>query len=133
MANNNNLKPFQKGDPRINRRGRPKKFDLIAQLSKTLLDELVPYGSDQRLMTRLEAILREWASSGDFHKQLAFVQYAYGKVPDNDVAEDRNSTIVVNWGKTITSHTVYDSDEDRPSIFDYDGDDDVHPLLMNTI
>lgn len=130
MANTQNLKPFKKGDSRINRRGRPRKSDIIAQLSKTLLDEQVPSGPNHRLITRLEAILREWLDSGNFQKQLAVIHYAYGKIPDNAVTEDRNSTIIVNWGKTITSHAVYDPDEDRPSIFD-DDEDDVHPQLID--
>jgi hypothetical protein len=33
-------------------------------------------------MTRLEVILRDWAGSKDVQKQIALVQYGYGKPPD---------------------------------------------------
>ena len=33
-------------------------------------------------MTRLEIILRDWAGSKDAQKQIALVQYGYGKPPD---------------------------------------------------
>jgi hypothetical protein len=33
-------------------------------------------------MTRLENILRNWAASKEVAKQLAFVQYGYGKPPE---------------------------------------------------
>jgi hypothetical protein len=131
MANNQNLKSFTKGDTRINRRGRPRNIDLARLLSQPIADELVPYGPDGSNITVVEAILRDWAASDEFKKQLAFVQYAFGKVPKNNATEDSDSTIIVNWGKTITSQVVYDSPEDRPSLFDYDDENDLHPPLLN--
>ena len=44
MANNpnakDNLKPFVKGDPRINRKGRPKSFDAWRKLNRDVLGEI---------------------------------------------------------------------------------------------
>jgi hypothetical protein len=37
---------------------------------------------DGELMTRVERILRDWSESKDVQKQIAFVQYGYGKPPD---------------------------------------------------
>jgi len=37
---------------------------------------------DGEVMTRIEVILRDWAGSKDAQKQIALVQYGYGKPPD---------------------------------------------------
>jgi hypothetical protein len=76
MANEQNLKPFKKGDKRINRRGRPKSFDALRQLAQTIAHEDISDG-----MTVTEAILRKWAGSKDPRLQMAFIEYAYGKPP----------------------------------------------------
>jgi hypothetical protein len=129
MPNNNNLVPFEKEDSRINRRGRPRKADLVAQLSKDLLDELVPYGRDGLQITRLEAILRGWLDSNNFTKQLGVLHYAYGKAPDQDLTEESNATIIVNWGKTITAETIYHRDDDDPRNFGNYDDDRPDPVI----
>lgn len=74
------LIPFKKGDPRINRKGRPKSFDELRTLAKQIAHEPVKAG-DKRL-TVIEAIMRQWAQSKDPRLVQAFVAYAYGKVPD---------------------------------------------------
>ena len=82
-------KGFVKGDPRVNRAGRPRTFDALRSLSVQLAHEpaldadgkpvIGPHG---KAVTRAELILRDWANSGDFQKQAKFLEYAFGKIPD---------------------------------------------------
>ena len=86
MANEQNLKPFVKGDPRINRKGRPKNFDALRALAKMIANEKIE-GKDTNgqpvIMSRVELILRSWASSkGNWQLQKQFIEVAYGKVKD---------------------------------------------------
>ena len=73
-------RPFVPGDPRINRKGRPKSFNTLRALTKQIAIEAI---SDNELdMSRVEAIIRDWMGSPDFNKQKAALELAYGKVPD---------------------------------------------------
>lgn len=91
MANEQNLTPFKKGDPRINRKGRPRTFDAARTLAQEIAHEVAlsdgkPLIIDGHKVTVIEAILRKWATSKDARLQMAFVEYAYGKPPQrNDV------------------------------------------------
>ena len=86
--NDGNLKPFKKGDVRINRKGRPKTFDALRELSRTISHEVVrkpdgePVVMGGHALTVVEAILRQWAQSKNPALQLRFMEIAYGKVPD---------------------------------------------------
>jgi hypothetical protein len=73
-------RPFRTGDRRINRRGRPRNFDALRELCQKVCHEKVTL--DDEVLTRLEVILRDWASSKDAQKQIALVQYGYGKPVD---------------------------------------------------
>jgi len=75
-----NLKPFKKGDPRINRKGRPKNFDALRKLAQEIGNEVDP--ADTKLRTTIETILRNWAKCKVPVLQKSFVEIAYGKVPD---------------------------------------------------
>lgn len=86
MANPNPSKPFTKGDPRINRRGRPKNFDALRALAQQISHEAAikngePLVIDGHVVTVTEAILRQWAQSKDSRLQMAFIEVAFGKVP----------------------------------------------------
>lgn len=81
MAGRDNLKPFVKGDPRINRKGRPKNFDKLRELAKQIANEAITTKDGAVTMTTIEAILRRWAASGNPQLQKQFVEVAYGKVP----------------------------------------------------
>lgn len=77
---------FTKGDPRINRKGRPKSFDALRALAQQIAHEAAtvngePLVIEGRIVTVTEAILRKWAQSKDPRLQMAFVEIAYGKVP----------------------------------------------------
>ena len=102
MANNQHLNSFTKGDSRINRRGRPRNIDLVRLMAQPIGQELVPYGPDGRMITTVEALLRDWAESDEFKKQLAFVQYAFGKPPKTEPNQERDVQIVVNWDNVVT-------------------------------
>ena len=74
-------KGFVKGDPRINRLGRPKHFDQFRKLAQRISHEKV-IGPDGDTLTRVESILRSWSRSKQPALQLAFVAYCYGKPPE---------------------------------------------------
>ena len=87
MANNphaaDNLKPFVKGDPRINRKGRPKNFDALRILAQEVLNGKVMTSDGSVAMSRVQIILTDWAQSRDVRKQQALVEIAYGKTPQS--------------------------------------------------
>ncbi|MGH8092271.1 MAG: hypothetical protein ACREIF_02195 [Chthoniobacterales bacterium] len=72
-------KGFVKGDARINRKGRPRGFDELRKRAIEIALESVCSGSD---VTTIDAILRSWAFSPEPTLQKAFVEIAYGKVPN---------------------------------------------------
>lgn len=74
-----NLKPFEKGDKRINRRGRPKDLLGLRKLAQSIAHETLP---GDKAMTVAEALMRKWAGSHDARLQIKFVEYGFGKVPD---------------------------------------------------
>ena len=80
MANEQNLKPFTKGDKRINRKGRPRSFDALRQLAQEIAHEEL-LQKDGSTITVTQAILKKWAGSNDARLQMAFIEYAYGKPP----------------------------------------------------
>ena len=82
-AGHSNLRPFAKGDPRINRKGRPKNFDALRSLAKVISEEPHPAEKqDGKNWTRIETMLRTWVASSNPVLQKAFVEIAYGKTPD---------------------------------------------------
>jgi hypothetical protein len=102
MANNpkaaDNLKPFVKGDKRINRKGKPRSFGELRELAQQIAHEEVKAG-DKRL-TVIEAIMRSWAQSKDPRLVQAYVAYAYGKPPEKleGPGEKGEHIIKFDWG-----------------------------------
>lgn len=85
-------KGFVKGDPRINRKGRPKSFDAFRELAQQIAHEeaqsrdpntgeLVPVVIAGRKVTTAELVLRKWFQSKDARLQMHVMEVAFGKVP----------------------------------------------------
>lgn len=76
-------KPFVKGDPRINRKGRPRSFDALRKLAQSIADEVARSADGQQieidghLVTQAEAVMRSLIKSNPER----FIEIAYGKVP----------------------------------------------------
>ena len=86
MANPKPSNSFKKGDPRINRKGRPRSFDALRELAQQIAHEEAKAGGSQiviggHVVTVAEAILRSWATSKDARLQQAFIEVAFGKTP----------------------------------------------------
>lgn len=87
MANTQNLKPFTKGDPRINRKGKPKNFDALRELAQQIAHEEAktqdgtPVVIAGRKVTNAELVLRKWMASKDARLQMHVMEVAFGKVP----------------------------------------------------
>jgi hypothetical protein len=97
-------KPFVKGDPRINRKGRPKSFDALRELAQQIAHEKAISGGQPvvingRTATLAEVIIRSWAMSKNPLLQRAFIEIAFGKVPDKlDVTSGGEKMCIVIRG-----------------------------------
>lgn len=83
------LKPFVKGDPRINRKGRPKSIGMLREMAKEIVNEEVEVKGpskgrgvprDTIKKTRLQVLMEDWASSPSFSKQRTILELGYGKL-----------------------------------------------------
>ena len=75
------VKGLVKGDARINRKGRPRSYDQLRKLAQAIANETTTDNEGNQITT-IVAILRSWATSKQPSLQIAFVEYAFGKVPD---------------------------------------------------
>jgi len=79
-------KPFTKGDPRINRKGRPRTFDQLRKLALSILGEPAkgadgqPIVIDGHIATNVELILRSAMKHPHFARWL--IEVAFGKPPE---------------------------------------------------
>ncbi len=99
-------KGFVKGDPRINRKGRPKSFDALRELAQQIAHEEAqskgePVVINGRIATVTEVIMRQWAQSKDPRLVQAFINYAYGTPPTKTEvtgADGKDIVIKFDWG-----------------------------------
>ncbi len=68
-------------DPRRNLNGRPRSFDALRAIAQEICHEELEL-KDGRKIIVAEAVLRAWAKSPEPQLQKAFIEYAFGKVPD---------------------------------------------------
>ena len=108
-----NRKPgtFVKGDPRINRLGRPKSFDALRELAQQIAHEKAKTKGetiviDGHAVTVAEMIVRQWAQSGNAKLQQAFIEIAFGKVPQAVELTGKN-------GGAIEVETIELTDDER--------------------
>lgn len=130
MSNPKTLKPFKKNDPRINRTGRPRNVDLLHEIAIRLCAEPADLEGDPEGMSQIEAIMREWLRSTNFHKQLAVIQYAFGKVPEQiEIEKKEPRTVIIEWGDDPYLEPDEDQEEERrrlrlPEFIDDSEDED---------
>ena len=91
-------KGFVKGDPRINRKGRPKTFDALRKLAVKIAGE-VPEESD---ITRIHELLIEMSKSKNPSDRALFLAYAYGKPKEH--------LDVTSGGEKLTIRLAKDGD-----------------------
>lgn len=110
MANEQNLKPFKKGDTRINRRGRPRSFDELRKLAQQIAHEAVI--KDDAKVTRVEIIMRQWAQSKDPRLVQAFINYAYGTPPTKTEVTGANGEPLLKDVSDVISKLLPDAPQD---------------------
>jgi hypothetical protein len=112
MANSNPSPDtrFKKGDPRIWRHGRPRSFDALRELALAIADEKAKSGGqpvviDGHTATVAEMILRSWATSKNPQLQRAFIEVAYGKVPDRIEGGEIPLRVIIEYANSDTDNT----------------------------
>jgi len=95
---------FQKGDPRINRNGRPKTADELRSLSVSILHEIavdgqgnpiiiMAAGGSQHKATNMEMVMRRWLK--DPKRDYLLIERAFGKL---DIGEGQQPPVTVVIG-----------------------------------
>lgn len=98
---------FHKGDPRINRKGRPKSFDKLRSLTLDMLTQPA-YDLDERPViidgkhaTNIEVIVYQCIRSRDWRRLQYILEVAYGKTPDTlDIDARLNHSL--SWKEFIS-------------------------------
>ena len=111
---NEQLKPFTADDPRINRNGRPRDYEALRKLVRAVGYEEVDVHEDGTPMTLIESIVRDWMTSKSFRKQLAAIQYGFGKVPEKLEVERNASKIVIRWTEMDEDPEYIEDEGDVP-------------------
>lgn len=74
-----NLRPFTKGDPRINRLGRPKSYEKLRELAQEIAGDRT---KDENGETIIIAMFKAMSKSKNPADRKLFLEYAYGKVKE---------------------------------------------------
>jgi len=114
---------FKKNDPRINRNGRPRSFDAVRSIARKIADETAlsnnkPIVINDETITVAEAILRKWSTSSNWQLQKAFIEVAFGKVPDVKHISgegDDEIQIVLKWAKYDDDNNNEEGESDESS------------------
>lgn len=115
--NPQNLKPFVKGDKRINRKGRPKSFDALRKLAQQIAAEDLQ-STDGDVVTRIEALLRVMSSSKNPADRALFLAYAFGK-PKEEIAMNNSgetvTKVIIEYGENLTGKTAPATQSTEPN------------------
>lgn len=66
----------------------------MRELAQAIANE--PTSDDAgKVVTRIEKMLRQWIAGEDTRLQIAFMEYAYGKVPNNIIASNDGIKVVI--------------------------------------
>jgi hypothetical protein len=103
MANPKSLVPFVKGDPRINRKGKPKTFKQLRELFISISQEPVKDGA---AITRIEAMVRDMLKSDNPSDRALSLKYGWGNVPDEiESKSDSKIELVVKYANSDNKPT----------------------------
>jgi len=89
VANETNLKPFKKKDPRINRNGRPKSSGALRKLAQQIGNEIAKGGGgspvviDGRRQTQVTMLLRQMIKENP----VKFLEFSFGKPKEETTTE----------------------------------------------